>query len=114
MFNSKDTNWNIVLVKASGIALFTVALTWIPKVFSSIMQVISCLIYSGVTSHSETELDKYTAQMNATLMSSAIGQISGFVLMIFIARWVFKYPRLLRRWLGDEIESANQEAATDS
>lgn len=114
MDHSKDTNWNVVLVKASGIALFTVALTWIPKVFSSIMQVISCMIYSGVTSHSNTEFNKYTEQMNATILSSAIGQISGFVVIIFIARCVLKYPRFLRRWLGDEIESANQDAAPNT
>jgi hypothetical protein len=97
MKNEIQIDWDRILVKASGVALLTVALTWLPQALSAITILVCHSTIPGQEGLGEVGdmLRTYKRQM----ISSAIGQFVAFAVLVGIARWILSYPKILRRWL---------------
>lgn len=85
-------DWDCLLVKASGLALFTVALTWLPQAFGAVTQLVVPM-FMDVSS--PEILREFRMQMTAM----SVGKIASFVAMLLLARWVFGYPKVLQKML---------------
>jgi len=89
--------WDVLIIKASGIALVTMALTWLPVALGSMVQIFAvtwCQVsaYSGDGGYHEL-----MTSLNIQTISSAVGEIVAFFILLVLARWVFGYPQILRR-----------------
>lgn len=100
MNNTTNTDWNLFLVKGAGIALLTVALTWLPSALAGLMQIVFfCFFMSTSYGGSAFEADVIT-QLNLSLASTAAGKIIGFVVLVLLARWIMGYPKLIQSWFA--------------
>jgi len=98
MKSLQNTDIDVVLIKTSGIALFTVAIAKLPSTIASAFQLIAALGYW--TWDSQAEWSGIGRQMNASFASVAAGNLLSFVILLLLARWVFGYPQILRNWLN--------------
>ena len=86
-------DWDCLLVKAMGMALVTVALTWLPGVFGALAQLVVAASTSGF------EQDEMLRKFNAQMISMSVGKLASFVVLLLLARWVFGYPAILQKML---------------
>ena len=86
-------DWDCLLVKAMGMVLVTVALTWLPDVFGGLTQLVVALFSSN---HMHDEILR---KWNAQVISIAVGKLASFVVLLLLARWVFGYPAILQKML---------------
>jgi hypothetical protein len=116
MKNEIQPDWDRILVKASGVALLTVALTWLPQALSAI----SILIWNSTIPGQEGlgEVGDMLRTYKRQMISSAIGQFIAFAVLVGIARWVLSYPKVIRRWLmsadSTAIETNAQQAGSSN
>jgi hypothetical protein len=106
MKNEIQADWDRLLVKASGVALLTVALTWLPQALSALSILVCHSTIPGQEGGGEVGdmLRTYKMQM----ISSAIGQFTAFAVLVGIARWILSYPKVIRRWLKSADSTANE------
>ena len=95
-----ETEWDRILVKTSGLALLTVALTWIPQAFGALVRIVTIIFVSRTTSHSGDKLDEMLETYNMQMTSNAVGEFLAFIILVGIARWIINYPKFLQRWLA--------------
>jgi len=86
-------DWDCLLVKAMGIALVTVALTWLPEVFGALAQLAAAAFSYG------DHQDEIWRKLQTQIISMAVGKVASFVVLLLLARWVFGYPKVLRKAL---------------
>ena len=86
-------DWDCLLVKAMGIALLTVAFTWLPEVFGSVAQLVAAAV--SYNDAQEDILRKFQIQF----ISTSVGKIVSFIVLLLLARWVFSYPKILQKAL---------------
>ena len=97
MKSLNETDIDVALVKLSGMTLFTFALFKLPSAIAAIIQIviaISIFDWDG-----DTMGDRLAQQLSLTLTSTAIGNLLAFGFLVFLASWVFRYPKILRKWL---------------
>lgn len=99
MRGTTETQWDRILVKASGITLFTVALTWLPEAVGAAVKIVTMIYVSRTASHTGEKLDELVDTYNMQMTSNAVGQLLAFLLLLGIARWILGYPGFLRGWL---------------
>jgi len=95
--NQPTKEWDEFLVKASGIALLTVALTWLPSAMGAAMQIITYEWFQDKVYSGDSDMHKYLSKINTEMISFAVGKIMAFFVLLVLARWVFGYPQILRR-----------------
>jgi hypothetical protein len=108
------TDWNKLLVKASGLALVTVALTWLPTVFGALAQIIFSILYWPDAADSDPKLNEVLNQVNATLLTTAIGKVVSFVVLVLLARWIMSYPRFIQSWISKTDTAERKQAEQGS
>lgn len=96
MKSNTETQWDQILIKASGITLFTVALTWLPDALGAAVKIVTMMYVSRTASHTGEKLDELVDTYNMQMTSNAVGQLLAFLLLLGIARWILSYPRFLR------------------
>ena len=107
-----ETEWDLILVKASGLALITVALTWLPQALAAAVKIVTMMYVSRTATHTEWKLDELVGTYYMQMTSNAVGELLAFLLLIGLARWILSYPRFLRGWLQPptQVDQEPQEA----
>jgi ABC-type phosphate/phosphonate transport system permease subunit len=110
-----ETEWDVILVKTSGLALITVALTWLPQALAAVVKIVSMMYVSRTYSQTDSKLDELVDTYNMQMTSTAMGELVAFLLLIGIARWILSYPKFLRGWLQrpTHVDVEPQEAEQD-
>lgn len=86
-------DWDCLLVKAMGMALLTVALTWLPEVFGALAQLVVGLpAYDAVPSD-------IARKFHTQMISISVGKLASFIVLLLLACWVFSYPKILQKAL---------------
>jgi hypothetical protein len=85
-------DWDCLLVKAAGLALFTVACTWLPQAFGAVTQLV---VGTYMGDKLPREFQAFQMQMTAI----SVGHVVSFVALLLLARWVFGYPKILQKAL---------------
>ena len=102
-----DTEFDIVLVKSGGIALFILALARLPSAIGAIFQIIPAIIY-WQWSADDGLGGNMMQEMNVKLISLSLGQMISFAVLLLLAKWVFGYPKILRKWLKRSEEASDE------
>lgn len=97
--NKSVKEWDELLVKAAGIALVTVALTWLPEALGAVAQIVSIAVQQPMVPTGDSSLQELHTKLYVQLMSVAVGKIVAFLILLVLARWMFGYPKIIRRAL---------------
>ena len=96
-----ENDWNRILVKASGLALVTVSLTWLPQVFAACAK-LAVTMFQPETARGEGKIGEMMQAFQLQMTTTAIGEIVAFVVLVALARWIFSFPTILQKWLQHE------------
>ena len=97
MNDKQSADWDRLIVKLSGIALITAALIWLPLALRGLFQFVSVVIYMTVSPVKDGEIQKLVDKMNISFLSTSLGNILTFVILVALARWVLSYPKIFRK-----------------
>jgi hypothetical protein len=103
---------DLILVKASGTALITLALFRLPDVFRAIAQLFMVMI-SRIFDDSSGEIDAMISKMNQSFISSAVGDLLAFAVLLLLARWMFGFPKFMRSAFRRSGEAVKSQDAAD-
>jgi hypothetical protein len=102
MKSENQNYWDKILVKASGLALITVALTWLPQVLAAMTKLAAITFQSGMVVRQEGKVGELIDTYQIQMVSNAIGDVLAFVVLVAIARWVLSFPKVLQKWMGHQ------------
>ena len=97
MNEKQSADWDRLIVKVSGVALITTALIRLPLALSGLFQLVSVVIYMAVSPVKDGEIQQLVDKMNISFLSTSLGNILTFVILIALARWVLSYPKIFRK-----------------
>ena len=108
---------DLILVKASATAIVTLALFRLPEVFRATVQLLTALITRQYVD-STGEAGAVISKLNQSYITSAIGDLIAFVVLLLLARWMFGVPKFMRSAFkcaddADKKYQAEQAAAGD-
>ena len=92
-------DWDVLLVKISAMALLTIALTWLPQAIGSLIQIGTILLNYPLFGEIDTEAASYFKNLKMQLFGVVIGHLVSFATLLFLARWMFSYPVIIRKAL---------------
>jgi hypothetical protein len=92
-----------LMTKSAALALFTCALLSIPKLLGSLLTIMSIFL---IGLGKETLTEKIVSTWYLTQFSEAVAHFATFGVLLFLARWMFKGPKCIERWMAEESDSA--------
>jgi hypothetical protein len=93
-------NSDVLLVKVSAMALLTVALVWLPQTVGGVFQIIAHLLYIKSFDGDPSDFAKMMKPVQMQLLGASVGKIASFIVLVFLARWMFSYPPIIRKALS--------------
>jgi hypothetical protein len=88
-----------LMTRAVGLVLFTFSLLSVPKALGALLT-IGLVCYTGLPK--DTLGEKVLTTLRGTQLSQALTHLATFVILLLLARWVFRGPALLKRWMKAE------------
>ena len=103
---TSKSHLDLILVKASGTAILTLALIRLPDIFRAIAQLVSGLLFMKVND-STSEVGVLISKINQNYLASAFGDLTAFIVLVLLARWMFGFPRVMRSAFSRTDSSSN-------
>jgi hypothetical protein len=103
-----------LMIRAAGLVLLTISLLSLPKALGASLT-LATVLYTGLHHGigSETELDKFYSVLMSSHISQALSNLASFIILLLLARWLFRGPKLLMRWMeAQPSDSPNGGPAT--
>ena len=93
-------NSDVLLVKVSAMALLTVAIVWLPQAVGGVFQIVAHLFYITSFDDDTSDFAKMMKPVQMQLLGASVGKITSFIVLVFLARWMFSYPPIIRKALS--------------
>ena len=91
--------------QAVGFILLTFSLLSIPKAFSGIIVIVTIMMM-GLPM--ESDIEKMVTANLTQQLGGAIGDFSSFIILALLARWIFRGPKVLDRWIEEGQRNSGQ------
>ncbi len=85
--------------QAVGFILLTFSLLSLPKAFSG---AVILMVIMNMGFPVESDIDRLVTTNQTQHLGSAIGNLGSFIILALLARWIFRGPKILERWLNEE------------
>lgn len=105
----------VLMTRASGLLLFTLALIEIPEALGAIISLIIWHAWQSPalpspapdslpneTEHLYETMASSLNTVNATEIGDAVTSLCTVIILLLLARWLFKGPAILKRWMKEE------------
>lgn len=97
---SSSEDYDELLVKVSAMALLTVALVWLPEAIGAAAHLVTITLSAKPDEMSGGPTQTWLENVRTQLISSSVGKMSAFGVLIFLSRWMFGFPPIIRRALA--------------